>query len=226
MKNSPIETIIINPKNTPTASIIWLHGLGANAEDLAGLPKQLHLPDNLSIRHIFPNAPIRPVTFAQGMAVNAWFDIVDLSLEALQDEPGIRNTNDIIEQLIENEILKGITSNRIFLAGFSQGGAMALYSGVRYHKPLAGILALSSFIALQDKLPYERSSENQNTPILLTHGIADPLIPVRFSEHFYNYLTNLGYKVKWNVYNMAHEICPTEIADISQWIIKMLSEND
>ena len=217
------STIYLTPKNKAIASIIWLHGLGANANDLTCLPHELNLQENLNIRHIFPNAPIRQVTFAEGMAMNAWFDIVDLSLESPQDEQGILEANNILEKIIENEIQSGIESNKIILAGFSQGGAMALYSGLRYRKTLGAILALSSFMPLSNKLPKEKSIQNEATPILMTHGIHDPLIPLNISKHFHSYLTSLNYKVKLNIYNMAHEICPEEIADISQWITDLLS---
>lgn len=217
------SVIEINPKNKPTHSIIWLHGLGADGFDLTGLIPALQLPETLNLRHIFPHAPIRPVSFAGGTKMRAWFNIANLSQKSLQNLEGLNDAKEILEKLIANEIKKGIPSEHVFLAGFSQGGALALYTGLLYPHKLAGIIALSSFLPSLQKIEKEKSTVNQGIPIFQAHGKSDPLIPISFAQSVCDYLINLGYKVEWKVYNMAHEISALEIADIAKWLCSILS---
>lgn len=215
------NSIVLNPEHTAKTCAIWLHGLGADGYDLLDIIPTLNLPKGLGMRHILPHAPIRPVTISGGMEMNAWFDIDNHDLTQLNDELGIRKSAEVITKIIDAEINSGISSNSIILAGFSQGGAIALQCGLRYPKQLGGILALSSFLPLQGSIAQEKSPENQNTPIYLLHGIADPLVPVSISLQNYNYLTQLGYKVKRDIYNIEHTICQEEISTIAKWLCEL-----
>ena len=209
--------IEINPNIAPIASVIWLHGLGADGHDFEPIVADLKLPKNLPIRFVFPTAPDRAITINQGMIMSAWYDIAQLDPNK-HDEKGIFESEKMIGQLIEHETARGIPSDKIILAGFSQGGVIALHTGLRYPKKLAGILALSAYLPLGERLKTERSKENINTPIFMVHGITDNIIPIQFARLSYNVLKQLNYKIAWHDYPMEHSVCTEEVNDISRWL--------
>jgi phospholipase/carboxylesterase len=198
--------------------------LGADGYDFQPIVPQLQLPEELAIRFIFPHAPVRPVTLNNGMKMPAWFDIFGLTPGSQQDEAGIRNAEQRVVDLIDQEIASGIPSEKIVLAGFSQGGAVALQTGLRYPKPLAGILGLSTLLTLAEKLPQELSPANRSIPIFLAHGSQDTLLPIFLGEMVRDFLESLNYPVIWKTYPMAHAVCPEEIRDISMWLQNVLCE--
>ncbi|MDX1824835.1 MAG: dienelactone hydrolase family protein, partial [Thiohalomonadales bacterium] len=175
------------------------------------------------IRFVFPHAPSRPITINNGMVMPAWYDIASPQLDQIEDEAGIRRSQQYLEQLIQRETERGIKSEKIILAGFSQGGAIALYTGLRYSQPLAGIIALSTYLPLAQTTSREASEANRQIPILLAHGSHDPIIPLRLAEGSRHYLEQLGYKPEWKIYFMEHSVCPDEIRDISRWLIQLIA---
>jgi phospholipase/carboxylesterase len=217
-----LDCVEINPKATPIASVIWLHGLGADGYDFVTIIPELNLPNDLPIRFVFPNAPLRPVTLNAGYTMRAWFDIYGLQANSRIDEIGIREMQSKIDALVAREIKRGIVSEHIVLAGFSQGGAMALHCGLRYPKKLAGIMGLSAFLLMPEKIVMERRI-NDPINIFLAHGTYDQVIPIQFGEMSKNALLTLGYHVEWRTYPMAHEVCLEEIHDIGAWLVKRLS---
>ena len=202
--------------NEPTHSIIWLHGLGADGNDFAPIVNELTL--NNPIRFIFPHAPTMPVTINNGMVMPAWYDIAAAQLDHQQDEVGTKKSQASIVALIEREIERGIKSENIILAGFSQGGAIALHTALRYDKPLAGIMGLSTYLPLADSVANEVHDANSKTPIMLAHGKHDPIIPFNLAEKTQAHLNQLGYTTELHPYEMEHSVCPEEIAQISNWI--------
>lgn len=225
MPSQSISTIEINPKHKkPDASIVWLHGLGADGNDFASLVPMLNLSPELSIRFVFPNAPHRPVTLNGGYVMPAWYDIYGLKGDSEEDEAGILHTEKMIADLLEQEQQAGINSNRIILAGFSQGGAMALFTALRYPKPLAGIMGLSTYLPLANQLLTTFSTENARTPIFLGHGELDDLVPVSWGQFSYESLKKLGHQVEWHAYPTNHSVASQEIVDIAHWIEKVLAE--
>ena len=220
---SKLDAIEINPKQTANASVIWLHGLGASADDFVPIVPQLNLPLDHRIRFVFPNAPVQPVTLNGGFPMPAWYDIYGLAGDSRQDKEGIRKTEGLVRALIEQEEARGIDPCNIILAGFSQGGAMALHTGLRYHKHLGGIIALSTYLPLADLAPSELSSANKNLPILMVHGAYDGIVKPEWAELSRNTLNELGYKVEWHTYEMAHTVCPEEIKLITDWLKNSLS---
>ena len=198
-------------------AVIWLHGLGADGHDFEPVVPELGLAD-LPVRFVFPHAPVRPVTVNAGMPMRAWYDIHSPRIEQTEDEAGIRESQAQLEQLIEREIERGIDSQHIILAGFSQGGAIALQTGLRYPKPLAGILALSTYLPLVASLEIERSEANRTIPIFMAHGRADPIVPLHLAEDSRYFLQQAGYTVEWKVYAMQHQVCLDEISDIGSWL--------
>lgn len=215
-----LDTIVIAPQAPAQASIIVLHGLGASGNDFVPVVHELAL--TTPVRFIFPHAPMRPVTLNGGMVMRAWFDIYDLSIGSKVDEKGIREGEKAVHQLIEREIDRGVPAEKIVLAGFSQGGAMALHTGLRYPKRLAGILGLSTLLPLAERVLQEGSIENHSTPIMLTHGLYDAVIDIGIGEMSKNILMQLGYKVSWLTYSMAHTVSAEEMKDIKQWLMTVL----
>jgi phospholipase/carboxylesterase len=197
-------------------AIIWLHGLGADGHDFEGIVPELKL--NLAIRYIFPHAPAMPVTINNGLVMPAWYDIKSSQIDQREDEAGIRRSEKALIALVENEIQRGIPSENIILAGFSQGGAIALHTGLRYHKPLAGIMALSTYMPLTDTLDNEIHPANREIPILLTHGLYDTVIPIELAQQTNTTLQQFEYSPEFQTYPMEHSICPEEINDIKRWI--------
>ncbi len=203
------------------ASVIWLHGLGADGHDFATLPPQLGVSPDIGIRYLFPHAPIIPVTLNAGMRMRAWYDIVSFDARA-QDEAGIRRSAAAIEALIEREVERGVPSSRIVLAGFSQGAAMALFTGLRYPSPLGGILGLSGYLPLHESLPAEASPANQQIAILLAHGRHDDMVPHVVGRRSADLLRAAGYEVEWHEYEMAHQVCLEEVQEIGHWLSRVL----
>ena len=215
---SELSTIEIPAQSTHSYSVIWLHGLGADGHDFEGIVPELHLHSAPAIQFIFPNAPVQPVTINGGMKMRAWYDIFDMSLERKVDSNGIYQSAALINTLIEREMNKGISSEKILLAGFSQGGVIALHAGLRYPHKLAGIIGLSTYLPTLAQLDAERSTANHNTPILMGHGIIDPVIAVESGKAAFNALKALNYQVEWHDYVMEHSVCQEEITHISAFI--------
>jgi phospholipase/carboxylesterase len=216
-----LPSVEINSSLSPNGTVIWLHGLGANGHDLESVIPELRLPHSMAIRFIFPHAPIRSVTLNNGSEMRAWFDIY--ALDFLQEDiEGIYAAQQWINQLIERESQRGIPTDRIVLAGFSQGGALALHTGLRYKKALAGIMALSTYLPLHKKMKTEACSVNQRIPIFMAHGKQDAVIPFFIGESVEQSLSAKGYQVEFHAYPMAHQLCPEEIKDISAWLQRVL----
>ena len=207
----------------PTHSVIWLHGLGADGNDFAPIVPELVDPAWPALRFVFPHAPVRPVTINNGMSMRAWYDITGFDLESRQDEAGIRSSVAAVEALIEREHERGVPSERIFLAGFSQGGAIALSAGVRHSKKLAGIVALSTYLPISATVAAERHPANAATPIFWGHGTADPVVMLQRGIDSRNALQALGYVVDWHTYPMAHAVCAEEIGDLRHWLGQRLA---
>jgi len=216
------DAVVIEPHSTHKASVIWLHGLGADGHDFEPIVPELKLPNDLGIRFIFPHAPKRPIAINGGMVMRAWYDIriPDLSLQ--EDEDSIRESSDILSSYIDAEINAGITADKILIAGFSQGGAMTLFTGLRYPQKLAGLLALSTYLPLPDQLQAEANNANLKTPLMMMHGTFDPIIPVFQGQNSRYLLQQAGYSIEWHEYPMQHAVCPQEINDISHWLQQRL----
>ena len=219
-----LQFLEINPKISPRASVIWMHGLGADGYDFIDIVEQMNLSKELGIRFIFPHAPIRTVKYADNTKMRAWFDVISLARDATEDEDGIRKSEQMIAQLISQELKMNIPSTKIVLAGFSQGGAMALQCGLRYPQKLAGILVLSAWLPLTHSVLAEKNTVNQQTPILMLHGTDDSLIPLSWAVESCNYLKKIDYHATISSYPMQHTVCPEEIATISTWLYNLLSE--
>jgi phospholipase/carboxylesterase len=217
-----LEAIEIETGRKPVGAVIWLHGLGADGHDFAPIVPQLVSPDERPLRFVFPHAPVRPVTINQGMAMRAWYDILGFSRGTPQDSAGIRASDAAVAELICRENQRGIATSRIVLGGFSQGGAISLFTGVRYPEKLAGIMGLSTYLLLEELLPAERTRTNFQTPIFLAHGTPDPVVELRRGAEARQLLEAGGYPVEWHDYPMPHSVCPQEIDDIGAWLRKVL----
>jgi phospholipase/carboxylesterase len=206
----------------PTHSVIWLHGLGADGHDFAPIVPELQLPATLAVRFVFPHATIQPVTINGGMAMRSWYDILTPNLVKREDETGIRISEQAIQALIARENARGIPSSRIMLAGFSQGCAMTLHTGIRFKEKLAGLMGLSGYLPLIDMAAQEREPVNAATPIFLAHGTHDPVVTLERAEASRAKLVDLGYQVQWRTYPMPHSVCAQEIDDISSFLQSVL----
>lgn len=215
--------VIIEAVGVHRASVIWLHGLGADGHDFEPIVPEMNLEPALGARFIFPHAPKRPVTINGGMEMRAWYDVRSPDLTQMEDAAAIAESGRFLHALIDTEIAQGIPSNKIVVAGFSQGGAVALYGGLRYNQPLAGILGLSCYLPLADTLAAEASPANQETPILLQHGREDPIIPIAHGQASRDQLQEAGYDVIWHDYPMPHSVCMEEIAEIGEWLGRLLA---
>ena len=222
MNQPPLNPIIINPDAArPQYAIIWMHGLGANAQDFITLPMELNLPRTLKFRFILTNAPLRAVTINQGMHMPAWFDIKSLTDLDNEDTVGIHESQAKVQQVIETQIADGSQSQHIFLGGFSQGAATALFTGLQYKAQLAGIIALSGYIPLTDSIQKQgNATYNTQLPIFIGHGALDSVVPIVLAKRSQAILHNLGYPVSYHAYNAAHQVPPEEWRDLRQWIIK------
>lgn len=206
----------------PTHSVIWLHGLGADGHDFAPIVPELRLPASLAVRFVFPHATIQPVTINGGMAMRSWYDILTPNLVKREDEAGIRISEQAIQALIARENARGVPTSRIILAGFSQGCAMTLHTGIRLKEKLAGLMGLSGYLPLIDMAAQERHSANAATPIFLAHGTHDPVVTLERAEASRAKLVELGYSVQWHTYPMPHSVCAQEIDDISSFLQSVL----
>lgn len=224
MNTSTLDAVEINPPGTPRACIIWLHGLGADGHDFEPLIPQLGLVDTLGVRVVLPHAPHRPVTINSGMVMPAWYDIRSADFSRGEDSEGIRESEQQLRVLIQRQLDSGIPSERIVLAGFSQGGAIVLHSGLRYPQPLAGILALSTYLPLADTLAAEAAAANSKVPIMMAHGMQDPVVPVMLALQSRDRLQQLGYSVNWHSYPMQHALCPEELGELRDWLLKRLGQ--
>jgi phospholipase/carboxylesterase len=217
-----LDTVERETAPEPAASVVWLHGLGADGYDFDPIVPQLRLPGGPEVRYVFPHAPVQPVTINGGMAMRAWYDIVDLRPGAPQDAPGIRRSAEAVCSLIEREIERGIPASRIVLAGFSQGGAIALHAGLRFPRRLAGIIGLSTYLPLSDTLEGEASEANRGAAVFMAHGTLDPVVPAVLGETSQAFLSGQGYDVTYKTYTMPHAVCPEEIEDIRRWLGRVL----
>jgi phospholipase/carboxylesterase len=216
------DALEIETGRNPQAAVIWLHGLGADGHDFEPIVPELVRPAERALRFVFPHAPMRPVTLNAGYVMRAWYDIIALDRRAAEDESGIRASQALITELIRRENSRGITTERIVLAGFSQGGAIALFSGTRYPERLAGIIGLSCYQLLAGRFAAERQPVNQATPIFLAHGTQDPVVAPALGEAARRQLEAEGYTVEWHAYSMPHSVCPQEVADIAAWLRRVL----
>ena len=212
---SNLEKLIIETSQPIQQSVIWLHGLGADGHDFAPIVPELNIPNT---RFIFPHAPHQAITMNNGYEMRAWYDLYGLTLQTKQDEAGMRAMQQEIESLIEAEQAQGIPTERIVLAGFSQGGAMAFFTGLRYPKKLAGILALSTYVSLKEKLADEAHQANKDMPIFMAHGSFDSIITLDTCLVSRRLLEDLDYQVEWHEYPMPHSVCPEEIEDIARFL--------
>lgn len=219
---SELDSIIIETNEQPDAAIIWLHGLGADGNDFVPIVEQLQLPSNYAIRFIFPNAPLRPITINQGYQMPGWYDISSLSIIDQEDEAGIRESSAILKQICESQEAEGISSDRIIVAGFSQGGAIALHCGCRYPRPLAGIMALSTYLPLPDSLSDEISEVAVETSVFMAHGHQDDVVAYEHGRQSMDLLDSHNIEVNWHEYDMGHAVCLEEIQHIRQWLTDTL----
>jgi phospholipase/carboxylesterase len=212
-----MQAVEINSAPNPQAAVIWLHGLGADGHDFEPIVPELRLAK--PVRFVFPHAPVRPVTINQGMRMRAWYDILQFGAGP-EDDAGVRASQKLVDELIAAEKQRGMT--KIVVAGFSQGGAIALQSALRHPERLAGVLALSTYLPLNASLQAERSAANREVPIFMAHGQYDEVIPLPRAEQSRQILERLDYKVEWHVYPMAHSVCPEELADLSAFLRQVL----
>jgi phospholipase/carboxylesterase len=215
-KIESLSAIEVETAPNPSASVIWLHGLGADGHDFEPVVPELEL-DGLAIRFVFPHAPTMPVTINGGMVMRAWYDITDSQIRR-EDERGVRASQALVEALIAKEAGRGIPASRVVLAGFSQGGAIALHTAVRRAEPLAGIMALSTYLPLADMAAAEAHAASKRVPIFMGHGISDQVIPLPRAVSSRDALIALGYQVEWHQYPMPHSVSPQEISDIAAWL--------
>lgn len=220
-----LQSIEVETGKNPAASVIWMHGLGADGNDFVPIVGELGLDTGPAVRFIFPHAPMRPVTINNGYVMRAWYDVSFGDLEGKSrraDEEGVRQSQVQINALIEREEKRGIASANILLAGFSQGGAIALHTGLRHPRQLAGVMALSTYLPLGESLPAEASAANKGTPVFMAHGLFDPVVPLMMGAGSMTFLAGLGYSVEWHQYPMQHSVCPEEIQEIGTWLRRVL----
>jgi phospholipase/carboxylesterase len=222
MSIKSLERITIEPTSPASSCVIWLHGLGDSGDGFAPIVPILNLPKNHGIRFIFPHAPEQPVTINQGYVMRSWYDIKSMDLHNRADMPGVLESESAIHALIQQQIDTGISANKIVLAGFSQGGVVSLFTGLRYPKKLAGIMALSCYLPTADHLPDNLAAENKNTPILQNHGDQDDVVPVSSGKMANQLLIDAGYNAKWQSYRMPHSVLPEQLSDISAWLVATL----
>jgi phospholipase/carboxylesterase len=223
MSSQTLQAVELQTSPAPAASIIWLHGLGADGYDFVPLVRELELLQAPSARYVFPHAPTRPVTINGGFVMRAWYDIFGNDLVRREDEPGIETSGQQVEALIEREVERGTPRARIVLAGFSQGGAITLHTGLRQREPLAGLLALSTYLSLADRFDAERDPASASVPIFMAHGRADPVIPLERAIISRDRLQAAGYQVEWHEYDMPHSLCEEEVRQIAAFLRRVLA---
>ena len=221
-----LQHVELTTGDDPVATIIWLHGLGADGWDFVPVVRELGIAEELPLRFIFPHAPVRPVTINNGMEMRAWYDISMNDLSRLPDEGGIRESQIDVERLIARERTRGMDTTRIIVAGFSQGGAIALQTGLRHANRLAGVIALSTYLPLETSLQAEASSANRATPVFMAHGTDDQIVPLRLAEVSRAMLQSHGYEVEWHTYHMPHAVCAEEIEAISKFIDRVVGDDE
>lgn len=225
MTETLLEAIEVETGKNPSAAIIWMHGLGADGNDFVPIVRELKLAATPAIRFVFPHAPLRPVSINNGYVMRAWYDVTYGDLEGKSkrpDESGVRASEKEIVKLIARERARGIASENIVLAGFSQGGALALQTGLRYPDPLGGIMALSTYLPLAERLAGEASEANRRTPIFMAHGTQDPVVSYAWGSASRRTLDDLGYPVEWHEYPMQHSVCLEEVTDVAAWLKKVV----
>ncbi len=216
-----LETVEVESGKNIDAAVIFLHGLGADGHDFEPVVPELGLGE-LGVRFVFPHAPVRPVTLNGGMAMRAWYDILSLDRNGLQDEAGIRASEAQVRALIAREIERGVKPERLVLAGFSQGGAIALHTFLRTPQKIAGVMALSTYLPLHNKLADEMEAANQSSPVFMAHGSFDPVLPINLGQASHGWLEEAGFSVEWHTYPMPHSVCPEEISHMGAWFRKVL----
>jgi phospholipase/carboxylesterase len=223
------QTVEVEPSGTAVGSVIWLHGLGADGHDFEPVVPELRLPRSIGLRFVFPHAPVRPVTLNGGMQMRAWYDIISLDRSGPQDEQGIRASAASLEALIERERSRGIDDARIVVAGFSQGGAIALHTALRHRENLAGLMALSTWLPLGNAFAAEvlgnKDSQTRELPVFMAHGTFDPMLPISMGQQSKAALENAGYRVEWHEYPMAHAVCAQEIVAIRNWLVGIYGDD-
>jgi phospholipase/carboxylesterase len=219
------ESVVLEPTTTADAAVIWLHGLGADGYDFVPIVQELRLPATMAVRFIFPHAAPRPVTINNGFVMRAWYDITSLGPDRKEDDVGIRESATVVNQYVQQQSARGVESQRIVIAGFSQGGAIALQAGLRYPERIAGIMALSTYLPLRDAVAAEATQANRDVPILMCHGLRDDVVPAALGKASRDVLTSLGYQVEWQSYPMEHRVCMEEVLDISKWLQARLARN-
>jgi phospholipase/carboxylesterase len=217
-----LDTIEVETAAKPNAAVIWLHGLGADGHDFEPIVPEIVRPGERAWRFVFPHAPIRPVTINGGMAMRAWYDLKGLDRRAADDVEGFREADAEVRQLIGNEGRRGIAADRIVLAGFSQGGAVSLYTAPRLRERLAGVMALSCYLPRAEVFDAERAADNDSTPVFMAHGRGDNVLPMSMGAQSRDFLKARGYSVEWHEYPMAHAVCGPEIADIRDFLFRVL----
>ncbi len=215
------ETVEVTTGDNPVGSVIWLHGLGADGHDFEPIVPELRLPAELPLRFVFPHAPVRPVTINGGATMRAWYDILSLDAVGRADAAGVRESTALLDALIEREQQRGIAADRIVIAGFSQGGAIAINAVLHAEQKLAGLMALSTYIALPGEMA--ASGGNRDLPVFMAHGSFDPMLPMQWGKASAEQLIALGFAVEWRDYPMAHAVCAEEINDIRDWLLKVLA---
>ena len=209
-----LDHIVFETGEAPTWSVIWLHGLGADGHDFEPVAQELGFRDRPAVRFLFPHAPVRPITINGGMRMRGWYDIREMTFDRQEDRDGLEDSGDHVGRLIARENARGIPARRIFLAGFSQGGAVALFAGLRHPEPLAGLIALSAYLPVAESTPQERSEAGASVPIFMAHGTDDPMIPVALAERSREQLEHMGCQVEWHTYAMPHAVHPDEIGHL------------
>jgi len=217
-----LETFELEPPRPADAAVVWMHGLGADAHDFESLVPELGLEASAAVRFVFPNAPVRPVTINGGHRMRAWFDVAGFDRRAPQDERGIRESHEAISALVARERERGIPASRILVAGFSQGGAMALFTGLRFAERLGGVVALSTFLPLADTAAAEAHPANAALRVFMAHGRFDPIVPQPLGESSREALRALGCAVDWHSYPMPHSVCADEVSDLRSWLAGVL----
>ncbi len=227
MSDSMLECVVVDwgveEGQQPDGVVVWLHGLGADGHDFEPIVPELGISPELAVRFVFPHAPIRPVTLNGGATMRAWYDIKGMEFSRDEDIEGINESRHAVEQILNAQVAAGVSPDSIVLAGFSQGGAMAYHVGLRYQECLAGIMVLSGYLLLENKLDSEASEVNQDTPILQCHGTFDPVVPISMGEAACDALGTRGYGVEWKSYPIQHGVAPDEIRDVGKWLQERFS---
>ena len=216
-----LETVEVNTGEDPCGSVIWLHGLGADGHDFEPIVPELRLPTTIPLRFVFPHAPVRPVTINGGMSMRAWYDILSLDAEGRADAEGVRESSVLLGSLVEREIERGIAPEKIVVAGFSQGGAIAINTVLHTTRQLAGLMALSTYIPLPGEVA--ASTGYRGLPVFMAHGSLDPMLPLQWGRAAADMLIDAGFSVEWHDYPMAHAVCPEEIDDIRAWLLSVFA---